>query len=94
MSEAYNFTTSGSGSYNFEASNLFYVVQDNNKIVPLYAASEALTAKVSGNLAVARKTQSAGLSKRATFVGCTTARQAILNDAASAAQSYASSALS
>ncbi|KAF9469757.1 deuterolysin M35 metalloprotease [Collybia nuda] len=94
LSETYNFTTSGSGSYNFEASNLFHIVDGASKIVPLYADSEALTAKVSGNLAVARKTQSAGLNKRATFVGCSAARQTILNAAASAAQSYAASALS
>lgn len=95
MSEAYNFTNSGSGSYSIEANNLFYLVQDDNRVTPLYATSEALTASLSGNLVVARNTHvQSDSSKKAKFVGCTAARQIILNDAATAAQSYAASALS
>lgn len=87
VSEAYNFTNSGAGSYNFEASNLFYIVQaESNKVIPLYPESETLTAKLAGNLAVVRKDVNAGLSKRASFVGCTVARQTLLNAAASEAQ--------
>ncbi|RDB29383.1 Peptidyl-Lys metalloendopeptidase [Hypsizygus marmoreus] len=93
LSEAYNFTRTGAGEYSFEASNLFYVIDSSNKVVPIYADSEALSSKVSGNLAIARKTE-ASLSKRATFVGCSASRQTLLNSAASAAQSYAANSLS
>lgn len=91
MSEAYNFTSSGEGAYNFEARNLFHFVDADSNIVPIYADAEAHSAKVAGQLAVARKS---ALSKRATFNGCTSSQQSLLLSAASAAQSYVAGSLS
>ncbi|TFK41948.1 deuterolysin M35 metalloprotease [Crucibulum laeve] len=95
LADAYNFTGSGEGAYDFEADNLFYVVKDNGKVETLYAnEAQSHTARVTGNLAVARSLPNSGLTKRASFVGCTAARQTLLNTAAASAQSYASSSLS
>ena len=90
VSEAYNFTLSGEGSYTFEARNLFYIVGADEKAVPIYAdAVEAHTAQVSGKLAVARRS----VARRATFEGCSSSEQSSLVSAASAAQTYAANAL-
>ncbi|KAJ8469577.1 hypothetical protein ONZ45_g10909 [Pleurotus djamor] len=93
LATVYNFTSTGEGSYNFEARNLFHLVDANKNAVPIYANVETHTAKISGKLAVARTSQS-GLERRASFIGCSSTRQTQLNQAASAAQSYASGALS
>ncbi|RDB29715.1 Peptidyl-Lys metalloendopeptidase [Hypsizygus marmoreus] len=90
LSEAYNFTHTGEGAYNFEASNLFFIVDSANKAVPIYADNEAHSAKLSGKLAIARRS----VDKRATYNGCSSSQQSLLASAASAAQSYASNALS
>ena len=92
MSKAYNFTASGAGSYSFAAVNRFhYVDPATGTPVELFATHpDAHTAAVSGKLAVARPT----LAKRATYNGCSSSRQTSLVSAASAAQSYAASALS
>ncbi|KAF8652383.1 hypothetical protein AX16_004411 [Volvariella volvacea WC 439] len=90
LSQAYNFTSSGEGAYDFEARNLFHIVDADNKLVPVYASSEAHSAKLTGKLAVARPT----IAKRATYNGCSSTQQSNLVSAASAAQSYAASALS
>ncbi|KAL4246974.1 secreted metalloproteinase M35 [Abortiporus biennis] len=91
LSAAYNFTSSGAGAYTVEANNLFhYVDPATNKAVPIYANAEVHSAKVAGQLAVARNT----LTKRATFTGCSSSQQSGLNAAAPAAQTYAANALS
>lgn len=92
MSEAYNFTNSGEGSYDLEAKNLFYVVDSEAKVVPIYAEAEAHTASLTGTLGVSRA--AAHVSRRATYNGCATSQQTSLVAGASAAQSYAASALS
>lgn len=51
VSEAYNFTSSGVGAYEFEADNLFYI---NNEVSTLWAnpsQAQAYSASVAGNLA-------------------------------------------
>lgn len=95
LSEAYNFTSSGVGAYEFEADNLFYIVNDNKEVSTLWAnQAQAYTASVAGNLAIARSEPFGGLTKRATFIGCTAARQTLINTAAASAQTYAAGALS
>ncbi|KAF4611490.1 hypothetical protein D9613_004137 [Agrocybe pediades] len=90
LSEGYNFTTSGAGAYDFEADNTFYIVKDNNEVGVVYAEEPAvLTTSVTGNLAVARRDEPS-LSKRATFNGCSSSRQTILNTAIASAETYAS----
>ncbi|CAA7264262.1 unnamed protein product [Cyclocybe aegerita] len=91
LGAAYNFTFSGSGAYDIRASNLFYIVDHDGTVSTVYAEHlSAHKAHVSGKLAVARP----DLSKRATYNGCSVARQDILTSAAKAAQTYTSSALS
>ncbi|KAF8167476.1 deuterolysin M35 metalloprotease [Crassisporium funariophilum] len=93
LSAAYNFTAPGAGSYDFEADTTFYIVKENNEIGVLHAnEATAFTAKLSGNMAVARRDESS-LSKRATFVSCSAARQTLINTAAASAETYASNAL-
>lgn len=90
MSTTYNFTATGEGAYNFEARNLFHIVDSDKTITPLYADVETHAAKISGKLAIAKP----AIQKRATFVGCSATRQTQLNAAASQAQTYAANALS
>lgn len=92
MADAYNLTSSGVGEYDIEANSLFQVVDENNNISPVYAETSAHTARVKGRLAEARVEPA--LSKRATFNGCSSSQQALLNTAAADAQGYAANALS
>ncbi|KAF8963005.1 peptidyl-Lys metalloendopeptidase [Flammula alnicola] len=92
LAHAYNFTAPGAGNYDIHARNIFYVVNNDETISHIYADSEAHAAKISGKLASTRPTPT--LAKRATYVGCSAARQTSLVAAASAAQSYAASASS
>ncbi|KAL0951695.1 hypothetical protein HGRIS_008371 [Hohenbuehelia grisea] len=90
LSTTYNFTSTGEGAYNFEARNLFHYIDAQNNIVPIYADAATHSASISGKLAVAQPS----LVKRASFVGCSSSQQSLLNQAASAAQTYAANALS
>lgn len=94
MSEGYNFTAPGPGTFDFEGDTTFYVVRDNNEIGVVHANQKAAyTAAVVGNLAVARRDESvSGISKRATFVSCSSSRQSQLNTAIASAETYASEA--
>jgi len=93
VSAAYNFTSSGAGSYHFEARNLFYYVDPSGKtVIPIYADAEAHSASISGILAVTHPTSAS--AKKATFNGCSSSQQTLLNSAASAAQSYVAGSLS
>ncbi|TFK72459.1 zincin [Pluteus cervinus] len=88
LSEAYDFSASGEGSYDVEARNVFHIIQDDSKLDTIYANNEAHTAKVVGTL-TSRATLTGYLGKRATFNACTATQQSQLNQAASAAQTYA-----
>lgn len=90
LSEAYNFTSPGEGTYSFEAQNLFYNVGDNDEITPIYADTQAHSVSLSGQLAIAPSR----VLKRTTFNGCSSSQQSALNSAAAAAKTYATNALS
>lgn len=94
MSEGYNFTAPGPGTFDFEGDNTFYVVRENNEIGVVHANQKAAyTAAVVGNLAVARRDESVrGISKRATFVSCSSTQQTQLTTALASAETYASEA--
>jgi peptidyl-Lys metalloendopeptidase len=93
LASVYNFTSSGEGSYHFEARNLFhYVDASTHTPVPIYATAEAHELSITGALSAARAT--GHLNKRASFVGCTSSQESLLNTAATNAQSYAASAYS
>ncbi|TFK72461.1 zincin [Pluteus cervinus] len=93
LSEAYNFSTSGEGSYDVEARNVFQIVQDGDKLDTIYASNEAHTAEVVGSL-TSRAIPAGHLGKRATFRSCSSTQQTQLNQAAPNAQTYAAGALS
>ncbi|PPQ64033.1 hypothetical protein CVT24_008846 [Panaeolus cyanescens] len=92
LSQAYNFTNAGSGSFDFEADSQFYIVNDDESIGVVYAneanSRSSFSSRVSGNLVVAR--DEPRLAKRATFVGCSASRQSLINTAAASAKTYAS----
>ena len=91
VSAAYNFTTPGEGKYTVEASNLFhYVDPATSEAVEIRADNEAHVASLTGTLAVTRP----AISKRASYVSCSSSRQTALVSAASAAQTYAANAYS
>ncbi len=89
MGAAYNFTGTGEASYSIEPSSLFYYVDpDTNELASINADTQQHTAKISGTLAVARRSD---LGKRISYNGCTSSRQTTLVSAAAAAQTYAQS---
>jgi peptidyl-Lys metalloendopeptidase len=92
VSAAYNFTTSGEGLYNIEASNKFFLVDPATlKVSKITAKQEsAYQTKLSGTLSrVARRTS---LTKRVGFNGCDNDRQSLINNAIPAARDYANGA--
>ncbi|KAH8833066.1 peptidyl-Lys metalloendopeptidase [Flagelloscypha sp. PMI_526] len=91
LSKAYNFTLSGESSYTINAKPTFLIVDEANKATEITAKTESHSARVSGTLAVSRRSN---LSKRISYNGCTSSRQSLLVTAASSAQTYAANALS
>ncbi|KAJ6533465.1 peptidyl-Lys metalloendopeptidase [Mycena sp. CBHHK59/15] len=91
LSKAYNFTSSGSGTYDISASNkLQYVDPATNKLATIYAdAADAHTTSVSGELAIARRSQ---FAKRIAYQSCSSSEKTQLVNAAAAAQSYVDAA--
>ncbi|KIY71272.1 deuterolysin M35 metalloprotease [Cylindrobasidium torrendii FP15055 ss-10] len=91
LAASYNFTLPGETSYNFKPSPFFQVVSDSGEISTVEASvPEVHTAKLAGTLAVARNAP----SKRISYNGCTSSRQSTVATAASAANTYASNAVS
>ena len=90
VGNAYNFTTSGAASYNILTRKAFYIVNSDSTVSTLLADVDSHAAKISGKLAVARRT----LVKRATFTGCNSTQQILLLSAAKDAQNYTSGAFS
>ncbi|KAJ3548999.1 hypothetical protein NMY22_g1045 [Coprinellus aureogranulatus] len=89
LSEAYNLTITGDGTYEVEPTNLFHVVDGSGEISSVRAkASKIYRSLVSGRLAKARKVTTP--QRRALYMGCSAAQQSALVSAAAAAQSYAS----
>ncbi|KZV90495.1 peptidyl-Lys metalloendopeptidase [Exidia glandulosa HHB12029] len=85
LAEAYDFTRSGAGTYSIEPASSAFLISTASGIQEIYADTLAHTARISGTLAVERP----AVSKRATFVGCSSSRQTLINTAATNAQSYA-----
>ena len=80
MSEAYNFTLSGIGEYEIEASTSFYILKDDEELELIRALvanypSGTHSTKVDGALAVAR---SHSVSRRAQLSGCSASQQETL----------------
>ncbi|KAJ3516853.1 hypothetical protein NMY22_g14110 [Coprinellus aureogranulatus] len=89
LSEAYNLTITGDGTYEVEPTNLFHVVDGSGEISSVRAkVSKIYRSLVSGRLAKARRVTTP--QRRALYMGCSAAQQSALVSAAAAAQSYAS----
>ncbi|KAJ7239243.1 peptidyl-Lys metalloendopeptidase [Mycena rebaudengoi] len=95
LSKAYNFTTSGAGTYDIAPSTkLQYVDAETNELKTIYAdLADSHTAAVSGELAVARRSNS-NLTKRIAYQSCSSSEQSLLVSAASGANTYAAGAVS
>ncbi|CAA7268025.1 unnamed protein product [Cyclocybe aegerita] len=75
LSQGYNFSACGAGSFDFEGDSTFYIVKDDDSIGIVHAEeTSAYTAQLSGNLAIARRDE-----------------QTAINSAVAAAETYASS---
>ncbi|KAJ2933919.1 hypothetical protein H1R20_g3159, partial [Candolleomyces eurysporus] len=95
LGQAYNFTSTGVDNYEIEPRNNFYLVNDKGEVSTIRArVASAHSARVSGKLVSSKLIPTPTLSKRATYVGCSAARQTLLASAAAAAQSYAANSYS
>ncbi|KDQ63151.1 hypothetical protein JAAARDRAFT_118985, partial [Jaapia argillacea MUCL 33604] len=94
LADAYNFTATGPGKYEFAANNMFYHVGDAGTVEDIIYAShaDAHMIALSGRLARARPSQT--LVKRASYNGCSTSEKSSLAQAAPAAQTYVANAMS
>ncbi|KAL0951684.1 hypothetical protein HGRIS_008362 [Hohenbuehelia grisea] len=55
LSTVYDFTAAGAGKYNFKSRNLFYYVDENNDVMPIYANTTSDHAtSIRGKLAITR----------------------------------------
>ncbi|KAM5544053.1 hypothetical protein V8D89_002239 [Ganoderma adspersum] len=95
LSLAYDFTSTGHGTYTVGASDLFHYISANNTVSSLRAtASPHSVILTGGELAIARRTGSlARVVKRAQSTGCSSSQHDALNAAAPAAQNYTAGAL-
>ena len=83
----YNFTEGG--DYEVDAANLFHYQDEAGEPQPIYATvSTAYSARVGGRLHSVKRQGRAGLKKRATFTGCSTAQKTIINAALRVANDY------
>jgi len=91
VSEAYNFTLSGTGEYEIEADTSFYILKKDGEVGIVHADSpaDAPSTTVDGTLAVARRE----LDRRAQFTSCSASQQALLNTAFTDALSIAQNSL-
>ncbi|KIJ45865.1 hypothetical protein M422DRAFT_778645 [Sphaerobolus stellatus SS14] len=102
LAGTYNFTRSGSGSYNISPSTLFYVVNAEGTAEQVHAVlqnTHAVSFSSGSRLAVsppvaARSIEQRGLSKRAAYSSCSSTRQTQIAAAIPAAVSYVSESLS
>lgn len=93
MADAYDFRTTGEGSYDITAKNLFYLLDDPQGIIPIRAdvTHEKQTTRLSGRLYAPRLVTAP--SKRTNFLGCNSSQESQISIALVSANNYASSAL-
>ncbi|KAK7037542.1 hypothetical protein VNI00_011034 [Paramarasmius palmivorus] len=103
VSSAYNFTLPGEGLYDIHADNLFQIVDPTTKKLTELRANQqtSLQANIKGELVLdlgfeldLNKTVPEKLEKKATYKSCSSTRQSKIDEAATAAHNYASSASS
>ncbi|CEL51596.1 peptidyl-Lys metalloendopeptidase [Rhizoctonia solani AG-1 IB] len=95
LAGVYNFTSTGAGEFKIDASNVFQYVDASGKLSTIEAASESKKFGISGSLVSTQglpKIQSRSLSKRVSYVGCSSARQSQIASAVTAANNYVSGA--
>ncbi|EKM83973.1 hypothetical protein AGABI1DRAFT_110574 [Agaricus bisporus var. burnettii JB137-S8] len=92
LTDVYNFSTSGSGSYKLKARDIFYVVDKNDAVVTLHATENFHhEIHISGKLESNRPGWP-DASRLSTFVNCTSLQQSSVRSAAAAAKTYAANA--
>ncbi|KAF8609943.1 deuterolysin M35 metalloprotease [Ceratobasidium sp. AG-I] len=95
LAGVYNFTNTGAGEFKFDASNIFQYVDASGKLSTIEASTTSKKIGINGNLVSSRglpKIESRSLGKRVAYVGCTAARQTLINTAVASANSYVSGA--
>ncbi|TFK66685.1 deuterolysin M35 metalloprotease [Pluteus cervinus] len=90
LSKAYNFASSGTGAYSFEAHDTFYYVKDNGDVATLQADSEAQFTTVSGTLTVPQPQ----IRKRVNYNSCSQSQQSDIATALPGVVKYAKGAYS
>lgn len=88
LADAYDFSNTGEGAYSIDTSSRFYIVTDDG-IDTIYANTLAHEARLSGEL----KKEVSLPAKRATYNGCTSARQSTLVTAQANAQAFVTESL-
>lgn len=92
VTDVYNFSTSGSGSYKLKARDIFYVVDKNDAVVTLRATENFHhEIHISGKLESNRPGWP-DASRLSTFVNCTSLQQSSVRSATAAAKTYAANA--
>ncbi|KAF8682673.1 peptidyl-Lys metalloendopeptidase [Rhizoctonia solani] len=91
LAGVYNFTSTGPGQFKIDASDVFQYVDAAGKLATIKASSESKRFGISGNLGLP-KIQTRSLSKRVSYVGCSSTRQSQIASAVTAANNYVSGA--
>lgn len=96
LSAGYNFTSTG--TYEVEASNLFYYQDGSGDAVPITAdVTSVHTADLSGSLVsrvIAKRSMKMGLVKRASFNSCSSSQSSQINTALDTTVTYVANAAS
>ncbi|RDB27346.1 Peptidyl-Lys metalloendopeptidase [Hypsizygus marmoreus] len=95
ISEIYDFTHPGQGSYHIKARNLVYHVDNRGTVIPLHASSNTgHNVDISGSLRREVHTMPKELSPQITFQGCSPARQTVITNAITRARADVRAAVS
>ncbi|KAG8679545.1 hypothetical protein FRC09_018902, partial [Ceratobasidium sp. 395] len=97
LAGVYNLTSTGVGAYTLDAANLFRAVGANGTLTDVYAALEPAKVDIKGKLVSLKNAsvpRSKVLSKRASYIGCSSTQQSQTASAISTGQGYASSSYS
>ncbi|KDN48983.1 hypothetical protein RSAG8_02336, partial [Rhizoctonia solani AG-8 WAC10335] len=94
----YNFTNTGAGDFKLDmVSNVFQYIDASGNLATIEASTEPKKVGLTGNLVSTRglpKVEARSLSKRVSYVGCSSSRQSQIANAVAAANDYVSGASS
>ncbi|KAG8760527.1 hypothetical protein FRC11_000270 [Ceratobasidium sp. 423] len=98
LAGVYNFTNTGAGNFKLDVvSNLFRYIDASGNLATIEASTESKKVGLSGKLVSTRglpRIEALSLSKRVSYVGCSSSQQSQIANAATAANNYVSGASS